>query len=137
MTSRDSSSIPSGSSRQFDLSLSTEDDRPVPRLVNLIVREALNNGVQEVHLDAGTTTARFFTGGEWAPFMKLPAAVLPPLINRIRVMASLDRIKGNNRQEGTIEFIVEGAAVAARVVVQFTEAGDEEVYLHLPSRGKE
>jgi hypothetical protein len=67
--------------------------------------------------------------------MKVPA--LRPVINRLRAMADLDRTKGNTQQEGTVEVIAEGAPVAIRVVVQFTEAGDEEVYLHLPSSEQE
>ena len=137
MTPHDSSSTPSGSGHQFDLNLSAEKARPVPRLVNLIILEALKSGAQQVHLHTGTTgmAVRFFLTGEWIQVMKVPAAALGPLINRLRVMAGLDRTKGNTRQDGTVEVLTDGAPVAIRIVVQFTEAGDEEVYLHLPPGG--
>ena len=137
MTPHYSSSTPSGSGRQFDLNLSAEEARPVPRMVNSIVLEALNTGAQQVHLHTGTLAVRYFRTGEWIQVMKVPAAALGPLINRLRSMAGLDRTKGNTRQEGTLEVVAEGAPVAIRVVVQFTEAGDEEAYLHLPSSEQE
>ncbi len=40
---------------------------------------------------------------------------------------------GNTWQEGRFEATAQAAPVTIRVVVHFTEAGDEEVYLHLPS----
>jgi type IV pilus assembly protein PilB len=107
--------------------------RPVVRLVDLIVLEALRSGSQQVHIDTGTLLVRFLHTGEWHPVMKVPAAALQPVVNRLRVMAALDRTKGNTRQEGGFEVVAEDAPVAIRVVVQFTDAGDEEVYLHLPS----
>ncbi len=106
-------------------------------MVNSIVLEALNTGAQQVHLHTGTLAVRYFRTGEWIQVMKVPAAALGPLINRLRSMAGLDRTKGNTRQEGTLEVVAEGAPVAIRVVVQFTEAGDEEAYLHLPSSEQE
>jgi len=133
MTPHDSSVTPSGSGRQFDLNLTAEEARPVPRLVNLIVLEALRSGAQQVHLHTGTLAVRFFHTGEWIQVMKVPGPALGPLINRLRVMAGLDRTRGNTRQEGGFEVVAEDAPVAIRVVVQFTNAGDEEVYLHLPS----
>ena len=133
MTPHDGSSTPSGSGRQSDLNLSAWEASPVPRLVNLIVLEALGSGAQQVHLHTGTQAVRFFHTGEWIQVMKVPAAAFGPLINRLRIMAGLDRTKGNTRQEGTSEVLAEGAPVAIRIVVQFTESGDEEVYLHLPS----
>ena len=102
-------------------------------MVNLIILEALNTDAQQVHLHTGTLAVRYFRTGEWIQVMKVPAAALGPLINRLRIMAGLDRTKGNTRQEGILEVVAEGAPVAIRVVVQFTEAGDEEVYLYLPS----
>lgn len=133
MTQHHSSSTPSGSGRQFDLNLSAEEARPTPRLVNLIVLEALKSDAEQVHLHTGTLAVRYFRTGEWIQVMKVPAAAIGPLINRLRVMAGLDRTKGTTRQEGTLQVVADGAPVVIRAVVQFTEAGDEEVYLHLPS----
>ena len=121
--------------RQFDLG--AEEGKPVPRLVNLIIREALGSGTSQVHMTTGALAVRFFRMGAWIEVMRLPAQVFAPVINRIRVMAGLDRTKGKTRQEGTVEVIAEGAPVPIKVVVQFTEAGDEEVYLHLPSSEQE
>ena len=133
MTRHGSSLTPSDAGRQFDLNISADDARPVPRLVNLIVREAIESGSQQAHMHTGTLAVRYFRSGEWIQVMKVPAAALGPVINRLRVMAGLDRTKGNTRQEGTFEVVAGGAPVPIRIVVQFTDAGDEEAYLHLPS----
>ena len=132
MTPHDNSSTRSSSGRQFDLNLSAEQARPVPRLVNLILSEALEGGAQQVHLHAGTQAVSFFRAGEWIQVMQVPAEACGPLINRLRVMAGLDRIKGKTRQEGTAEVVAKGSPTAFRVITQFTDTGDEEVYLHLP-----
>ena len=139
MTPHHDSSTPSGSGRQFDLNLRPGAATPIPRMVNLIVLEALNAGAQQihVHLHTGTVAVRYFLTGEWIQVMEVPAAAFGPLINRLRVMAGLDRTKGNTRQEGNVEVVADGAPVAIRVVVQFTETGDEEAYIHLPSSEQE
>ena len=133
MTPHDNSSTRSNSGRQFDLNRSAEQARPVPRLVNLILHEALESGAQQVHLHAVTLAVSFFRAGEWIQVMQVPAEACGSLINRLRVMAGLDRIKGKTRQEGTVEVVAEGTPTPFRVITQFTDAGDEEMYLHLPS----
>ncbi len=118
--------------RLFDLNLGADQARPVPRLVNLIILEALNSESHQVHLDSGTQTIKVLRSGAWTPVMKLPPTAFKPVINRIRVMAGLDRTKGKSRQEGLIAVTTNGEPHTIRVHVQFTEAGQEEVYLYLP-----
>ncbi len=133
MTPLDDRTIPPGSRRQYDLNISADEARPVPRMVNLIISEALITGAQQVHVHTGELTIRFLRADEWTEHMSVPAPVLAPLINRLRVMANLDRIEHNEKQEGTIEVQSRGLSAVLRMVVQFTETGEEEVYLHLPS----
>ena len=128
----DGRSIPPDSRHQLDLSISAEDTRPVPLMVNLIISEALHVGSQQVHLHTGERSVSFLHADEWTEYMKVPAAMFAPVINRLRVLANLDRIEHNNRQEGTIEVKSDGVSIVIGMVVQFTAAGDEEVHLHLP-----
>jgi len=109
-------------------------------LVNLIVLQALRSESQQVHLDSGTQTIEFLLNGTWTPVMKLPPAAFERVINRIRVMAGLDRTTGNTRQDGAVEVNADSGPRTIRVQIQFTEAGHEEVYFHLlpasPKRGR-
>jgi len=102
-------------------------------LVNLIVLEALGSQSEQVHLDGGTGTIELLHDGAWTPVMKLPPAAFEAVINRLRVMAGLDRTKGKTRQEGVVEVTPDGAPLRIRVQVQFTDAGHEEMFLHLPT----
>ena len=105
--------------------------RPLPRLADLILGEAVRSGAEQIHLDAASGTVRYYRSGSWDKVLVLPRKALDGLVNRIRVIASLDRTGGKREQERELRVLVDDVSYTVRVVVRFTQEGTEESYLHL------
>lgn len=109
--------------------------RPVVRLCNLIIGESLLTGGDELRILAPVDNAaliQLHRAGTWQEIMRVPAAIQPPLINRLKVMASLDIAK-QPLQRGTIKVRQRGEVLTLTIEIRLCEDA-EEASLRLPPR---
>ena len=108
------------------------------RLCNLVLAEAIRSAATEVRLSSAPERyeVSYCIDGEWRPVMKVPLQAGVQLVNRLRVMASLDRTS-RARGEGTLGVTLDGAAVAFSLRLEPADPGREHAVLrrHLPPPG--
>ena len=109
--------------------------RPVPRLCNLMISEALLANSDRLRVCAATAEGapvQFQRAGHWAEVMRLPAGVQGPVINRLKVMANLDVAK-HPVQEGMLKVRFQDEELSVGITVRLQE-DSEEATLDLPPR---
>lgn len=83
----------------------TEDDvsaTPVVKLTNLIIRDAINAGASDIHIEPGRRlgAVRYRVDGVLRKHMDLPMAALNRIISRVKVLAKLDIADRLRPQDG-------------------------------------
>ena len=114
------------------LDLDERDEAPVTRLCNLILSEALAHNSSAISLlsTGEGCSVRYQVGDEWHDVFKIPTVAGVPVINRIRVLANLDRTKGHTRQAGLLHARFHGNAILFKVEVEPRPDGMEDLMLH-------
>ncbi|MDI6825014.1 MAG: GspE/PulE family protein [Bacillota bacterium] len=104
-----------------------EADAPVVRLVNTIITQAVRQRASDIHLDAGEREmrVRFRVDGVLTDFMKIPRAVLGPVISRLKVMGGMDIGERRLPQDGRCSVRIEGREVDIRVATIPTVHGEK------------
>ncbi len=100
-------------------SLTEEDTRPVVGLVNHLLTEAIRMGASDVHIEPkeSRVDVRMRLDGEMQKCHEIPAALLPPLATRLRIMADLDIVDWRMPQDGRMSVNLDGRRVDVRVSV--------------------
>ena len=108
--------------------------RPVVKLCDLIIAEGLLNGASAIQLRMTPEgcAVRYEIRGNWRDQMKIPTAAGRPVINRLRVMAALDRTSVPRPHAGEMRCLVNGKEYRLRAVVSGT-GGTEELMIHCPA----
>jgi type IV pilus assembly protein PilB len=91
----------------------TEDDAvatPVIELTNVIIRDAITAGAEEIHLEPGTRlgSVRFRVDGVLRKHMDVPLPVLGRVISRVKEISRLDVTDHRRPQEGKARVRVKG-----------------------------
>jgi type IV pilus assembly protein PilB len=100
-------------------SLTEEDTRPVVGLVNHLLTDAIRMGASDVHIEPkeSRVDVRMRLDGEMQKCHEIPAALLPPLATRLRIMADLDIVDWRMPQDGRMSVNLDGRRVDVRVSV--------------------
>jgi hypothetical protein len=126
-----------GSEHPYDLDEAA--GRPVIKLCNLILGEGLKGGWQEARLvppDAsGKARLLANLNGSWQEVMAFPQPIHAPLVNRLRLMASLDRTGGVTDRRGALRVAANGVIHDLRLAVRLEPGGAEELTITFPARG--
>ncbi|NNF13639.1 MAG: Flp pilus assembly complex ATPase component TadA [Gemmatimonadetes bacterium] len=98
----------------------TEDDvtaTPVVKLTNLIIRDAINAGASDIHIEPGRRlgAVRYRVDGVLRKHMDLPMAALNRIISRIKVLAKLDIADRLRPQDGKARVQVKNRGFDLRV----------------------
>ena len=121
--------------REYDLEVSEEFERPVPKLCNLILADALRSqslGIRLVPAGAEVGGVEYDREGQWQPVMQIPAQVFSTLINRLKVRAALD-IGRVPMQEGELHVRFDGLRRVLRIRSEATNAPFELLTITLPA----
>ena len=104
-----------------------EADGPVVRLVNTIITQAVRQRVSDIHLDPQERDlrVRFRVDGVLTDFMKIPRAVLGPVVSRLKVMGGMDIGERRLPQDGRCSVRVEGREVDIRLATIPTVHGEK------------
>jgi type IV pilus assembly protein PilB len=111
------------------LALEGPDDAPTIKLVRLIISEAVERGVSDIHFlpDDGALTVRYRIDGVLADATRVPRAQALAVISRIKILADLDISERRLPQDGRIGIVVEDRRVDIRVAVVPLVSGESAV----------
>jgi type II secretory ATPase GspE/PulE/Tfp pilus assembly ATPase PilB-like protein len=110
--------------------------RPVVRLVDLIVSEGILARASDIHIEPeeGGVAVRYRIDGVLRQVMKIPRAAGIPLISRIKIMSSLDIADRLRPQDGRARVAVNGQPIDLRVSTLPATLGEKVVIRILDSR---
>ncbi len=121
-----------------ELTVSAEEasQRPVVRLVDLIISEGILSRASDIHIEPeeGGVAVRYRIDGVLRQVMKIPRAAGVPLISRIKIMSSLDIADRLRPQDGRARVAVNGQAIDLRVSTLPASLGEKVVVRVLDSR---
>jgi type II secretory ATPase GspE/PulE/Tfp pilus assembly ATPase PilB-like protein/CheY-like chemotaxis protein len=114
-----------------DLAISAEEasQRPVVRLVDLILSEGITARSSDIHIEPeeGGVAVRYRIDGVLRQVMKIPRAAGLPLISRIKIISGLDIADRLRPQDGRARVAVNGIAVDLRVSTLPASLGEKVV----------
>src|SRR5712692_7707333 len=110
--------------------------RPVVRLVDLIISEGILARSSDIHIEPeeGGVAVRYRIDGVLRQVMKIPRAAGVPLISRIKIMSSLDIADRLRPQDGRARVSVNGQPIDLRVSTLPAALGEKVVIRILDSR---
>jgi type II secretory ATPase GspE/PulE/Tfp pilus assembly ATPase PilB-like protein len=126
-----------GNDEDFNLSADRASERPVIRLVDHIIAEAISTRASDIHLEPeeGGVAVRYRIDGVLRETMTLPRAAGLPLVSRIKIMAQLDIADRLRPQDGRARVSLSGSRVDLRVSTLPASYGEKVVIRILDSRG--
>ena len=120
-----------------DLLVSEEEasQRPVVRLVDLILSEGIVSRASDIHIEPeeGGVAVRYRIDGVLRQVMKIPRAAGLPLISRIKIISGLDIADRLRPQDGRARIGVNGVPVDLRVSTLPSAVGEKVVIRVLDS----
>src|SRR6267143_1765215 len=110
--------------------------RPVVRLVDLIISEGILARSSDIHIEPeeGGVAVRYRIDGVLRQVMKIPRQAGLPLISRIKIMSSLDIADRLRPQDGRARVAVSGQPIDLRVSTLPAQLGEKVVIRILDSR---
>jgi len=110
--------------------------RPVVRLVDLIISEGILARASDIHIEPeeGGVAVRYRIDGVLRQVMKIPRQAGLPLISRIKIMSSLDIADRLRPQDGRARVAVNGQPIDLRVSTLPAALGEKVVIRILDSR---
>ena len=110
--------------------------RPVVRLVDLILSEGILNRASDIHIEPeeGQFSVRYRIDGVLRQVMKIPRAAGFPLVSRIKIISNLDIADRLRPQDGRARVAVNGVPVDLRVSTLPASMGEKVVIRVLDSR---
>ena len=121
---------------EITVSAEQASQRPVVRLVDLIVSEGILSRASDIHIEPeeGGVAVRYRIDGVLRQVMKIPRAAGIPLISRIKIMSSLDIADRLRPQDGRARVAVNGQPIDLRVSTLPATLGEKVVIRILDSR---
>ena len=132
----DVNTIAEGNDDDFNLSADRASERPVIRLVDHIIAEAIASRASDIHLEPeeGGVAVRYRIDGVLRDTMMLPRPAGLPLVSRIKIMATMDIADRLRPQDGRARVSVNGVRVDLRVSTLPASYGEKVVIRILDSR---
>ncbi len=105
----------------------SKEDAPVIRIVNSLLRQALEVGSSDIHIEPqdNEVRIRYRVDGELYPVISISKALLAPLVSSIKIMASIDIAEKRLPQDGRFHIRVDGNEVDLRVATLPTAHGEK------------
>jgi type II secretory ATPase GspE/PulE/Tfp pilus assembly ATPase PilB-like protein/ActR/RegA family two-component response regulator len=123
-------------SEEFNVTEADASQKPVVRLVDLIISEGILSRASDIHVEPeeGGVAIRYRIDGVLRQVMKIPRPAGLPLISRIKIMSSLDIADRLRPQDGRARVAVNGQAIDLRVSTLPAALGEKVVIRILDSR---
>jgi type IV pilus assembly protein PilB len=112
-------------------------DAPVVKLVNSLVAQGVDQGASDIHFEpvAGELVVRFRVDGVLAEATRIPRALVPGVISRIKIMSDLDIAERRIPQDGRTALTIDGRKVDVRVATLPLVGGEGAVLRVLDKEG--
>lgn len=109
--------------------IENDDDVPIVRLVNQLIREAVIDQASDIHIEPGDKSirVRYRVDGVLHEVMQLPLSVKAGVISRVKIMAEMNIAERRRPQDGRISIVVNGRGIDLRVATLPTPAGESIV----------
>ena len=109
--------------------LEANDDAPVIRMINSILKQAIHAEASDIHLEAfeRKSVVRFRVDGNLREIVDMRRDLHAALVSRIKIMASLDIAEKRMPQDGRISLRIGGKAIDIRVSTLPTSHGERVV----------
>ena len=97
--------------------LESDDDAPIIRFINAILKEAVKENASDVHIETyeNRLNVRFRVDGVLREVLQTRRALAPLVVSRLKVMSRLDIAEKRLPQDGRISLKIGGRAVDVRV----------------------
>ncbi len=121
---------------EIQISAEEASQRPVVRLVDLIVSEGILSRASDIHIEPeeGGFAVRYRIDGVLRQVMKIPRAAGFPLVSRIKIISNLDIADRLRPQDGRARVAVNGVPIDLRVSTLPASMGEKVVIRVLDSR---
>ena len=121
---------------EIQVSAEEASQRPVVRLVDLILSEGILNRASDIHIEPeeGSFAVRYRIDGVLRQVMKIPRAAGFPLVSRIKIISNLDIADRLRPQDGRARVAVNGVPIDLRVSTLPASMGEKVVIRVLDSR---
>ncbi len=112
-----------------DLIAIGDEDVPIVRLVNQLIREAVLDQASDIHIEPGAhgVRVRFRVDGVLHEVMTAPSSARAGILSRVKVMAEMDIAERRRPQDGRIGLVVNDRSVDMRVASLPTPFGEHIV----------
>lgn len=106
-------------------------EAPTVNLLNSLIAKALRRGASDMHIEphAGRARVRFRIDGVLQEIESIPAAMMLPVITRLKILAAMDIAERRRPQDGKIELRIGGEEVDIRVSALPLHEGGESAVL--------
>ena len=121
---------------ELNISAEAASERPVVRLVDLILSEGILSRASDIHIEPeeGGVAVRYRIDGVLRQVMKVPRAAGIPLISRLKIISSLDIADRRRPQDGRARVAINGVPVDLRVSTLPASLGEKVVIRVLDTR---
>jgi type IV pilus assembly protein PilB len=122
---------------QLDINVADGDEVPAVKLANLILMQALREKASDIHIEPGENhvRVRLRVDGRLREVLQPPKAILPALISRLKILASLDIAERMGPQDGKFQIRYEGRKIDFRLSTLPVVGGEKAVMRILDSSG--
>jgi type IV pilus assembly protein PilB len=112
------------------------EDAPIVRLVNLLIRQAVQDRASDIHIEPAErdVRVRYRVDGVLHEVMRTPKRVQSGLISRLKIMADLNIAERRVPQDGRVSVQLSGRQVDLRVATLPTVFG-EKVVMRILDKG--
>jgi type IV pilus assembly protein PilB len=102
---------------------------PIVRLVNTLLADAVSRRASDIHIRPGQKTFEvlYRINGTLVPVRRLRRALLPPVVGRIKILASMNSSEHRLPQDGRIRIIENNAGVDLRISIIPSQFGESVV----------
>jgi type IV pilus assembly protein PilB len=111
------------------ISIDEVKNAPVVRMVNLILKRAVNSGASDIHIEPyeDSVKVRFRIDGQLILITRYQSKVLPAVVARIKVISGLNIAQKRLPQDGRIKIDIDGKDYDLRVSVLPVMYGEKVV----------
>jgi type IV pilus assembly protein PilB len=104
-------------------------EAPIVRLVNTLLADAVSRRASDIHIRPGQKTFEvlFRINGTLVPVRRLRRALLPPVVGRIKILASMNSAEHRLPQDGRIRITESGAGIDLRISIIPSQFGESVV----------
>jgi type IV pilus assembly protein PilB len=109
--------------------LGADDQAPIIKLVNSVLKRAIRRGASDIHFDPGSDDMHviFRVDGMLDSAVTIPRRMSVGVVSRLKVMSNLDIAERRVPQDGRVSLLIDGHEIDLRVVTLPTVYGEAVV----------